>query len=124
MIAGERPTTTIALYLNVRIWAWCWEYKYHNIIYSFLIDCPDPCLQTYTKAVFVEERKILKVPGYSKIDIVFSPVVKMFVNDFQSFSFSSFLASVGGALGLWLGLGVQQIIDSLLLFMQSIKLVK
>ena len=98
------------------------------IIISFipfsLIDCPDPCLQTYTKAVFVEERKILKVPGYSKIDIVFSPVVKMFVNDFQSFSFSSFLASVGGALGLWLGLGVQQIIDSLFLFMQSIKLVK
>ena len=72
----------------------------------------------------MEERKILKVPGYSKIDIVFSPVVKMFVNDFQSFSFSSFLASVGGALGLWLGLGVQQIIDSLFLFMQSIKLVK
>ena len=82
------------------------------------LDCVAPCLQTYTKTVFVEERKILKVPGYSKIDIVFTPVVKMFVNDFQQFSFSSFLASVGGALGLWLGLGVQQIIDSLFMFIQ------
>ena len=98
------------------------NYKY--LKYSFLLDCAEPCLQTYTKAVFVEETKILKVPGYSKIDIVFSPVVKMFLNDFQAFSFASFLASVGGALGLWLGLGVQQIIDSLFMFMQSIKIVQ
>ena len=98
------------------------NYKY--LKYSFLLDCAEPCLQTYTKAVFIEETKILKVPGYSKIDIVFSPVVKMFLNDFQPFSFASFLASVGGALGLWLGLGVQQIIDSLFRFMQSIKIVQ
>ena len=88
------------------------------VIYPCFVDCVEPCLQTYTKVVFIEEGKILKVPGFSKIDIVFAPVVKMFVNDFQQFSFSSFLASVGGALGLWLGLGVQQIIDSLFMFIQ------
>lgn len=90
----------------------------HWPTYSCIIDCVDPCVQTYTKAVFIEEGKILKVSGYgfSKIDIVFAPVVKRYVHDFQQFSFSSFLASVGGALGLWLGLGVQQIIDSLFLF--------
>ena len=116
------PGRKMSIWYNFRRTTLSWEYKY--LKYSFLLDCAEPCLQTYTKAVFIEETKILKVPGYSKIDIVFSPVVKMFLNDFQPFSFASFLASVGGALGLWLGLGVQQIIDSLFMFMQSIKIVQ
>lgn len=87
-----------------------------NIVFIQLsTGCPSPCIETYIKTSLVGERKVQHVDGhgYNKIEIFFSPTVKTYVSDFPSFTISSFLASVGGALGLWLGLGVQQMVDCL-----------
>ena len=51
----------------------------------------------------------------SRVDIAFYNKVDTTIRDFPPFNFSSFLASLGGSLGLWLGLGILQILDSILL---------
>ena len=68
-------------------------------------------METNIKTVFIDE----KTEGTSvkRFDIAFSTKVKTYINDFPSFNFASFLAATGGAIGLWLGLGVQQILDQL-----------
>ena len=83
--------------------------------------CPPPCLETNIRTRLVEERSAY---SYNKIEIVFSPLVKTYINDFPNFRVSSFLASVGGALGLWLGVGVQQMIDCLYQFIGTVWLEK
>ena len=68
-------------------------------------------METNIKTVFIDE----KTEGTSvkRFDIAFSTKVKTYINDFPSFNFATFLAATGGAIGLWLGLGVQQILDQL-----------
>ena len=83
--------------------------------------CPPPCLETNIRTRLVEERIAY---NYNKIEIVFSPLVKTYINDFPNFRVSSFLASVGGALGLWLGVGVQQMVDRLYQFIGTVWLEK
>ena len=56
--------------------------------------------------------------NYSRVDIAFCDKVDMTIRDFPPFNFSSFLASLGGTLGLWLGLGILQILDSILIKVQ------
>ena len=51
----------------------------------------------------------------SRIDIVFYHKVDTTIRDFPTFNFASFLASLGGTLGLWLGLGILQLLDSILI---------
>ena len=51
----------------------------------------------------------------SRVDIAFYNKVDMTIRDFPVFNLSSFLASLGGTLGLWLGLGILQILDSILI---------
>ena len=68
-------------------------------------------METTIKTVFIDEKSTERT--YSRFDIAFSTTVKTFINDFPAFNFASFLAASGGAIGLWLGLGVQQILDQL-----------
>ena len=68
------------------------------------------------KTVFMNEfHKTSMKYNYSRVDIAFCDKVDMTIRDFPSFNLSSFLASLGGTLGLWLGLGILQILDSILI---------
>ena len=51
----------------------------------------------------------------SRVDIAFYNKVDTTIRDFPTFHFSSFLASLGGTLGLWLGLGIVQLLDSIII---------
>ena len=65
------------------------------------------------KTVFMSEfyKTSIKL-NVSRIDIAFNNKVDTTIRDFPTFNFSSFLASLGGSLGLWLGLGILQVLDS------------
>ena len=79
-------------------------------------DCPLPCTETFVKTVFMNEfYKTYSKLNVSRVDIAFYNKVDTTVRDFPTFNLSSFLASLGGALGLWLGIGMLQILDSILL---------
>ena len=67
-------------------------------------------LSTKIKTVFVD-KKSSEVRKRSKIDILFSNNVKVTVNDFAKFNHWEFLSEIGGSLGLWLGLGVVQMLE-------------
>ena len=45
----------------------------------------------------------------SIVEIVFSSTVTVTVTDFVQFSLVTFLSDTGGAMGLWLGLGIIQL---------------
>ena len=82
--------------------------------------CPPPCTSTYVKTVYSDEKIYEETAtGSSRIDIVFSETVNTRINDFPSFSFAKFLASFGGSFGLWLGLGVLQILQLSKSFFQA-----
>ena len=69
-------------------------------------ECLLPCLSTKIKAsVFSSE----DYSNHSKFDITFEQTVAVTEYYFEKFSISSFLSSMGGILGLWLGVGVMQI---------------
>ena len=85
------------------------------LIQSMLLGCPLPCTETLVKTVFMNEfHKTSSTMNVSRVDIAFYNKVDTTVRDFPTFNLSSLLASLGGALGLWLGLGMLQILDSIL----------
>ena len=49
--------------------------------------------------------------NYSVIDITFASKVQVTTTNFLEFHLSTFLSEFGGSLGLWLGLGVAQILQ-------------
>ena len=63
--------------------------------------CLLPCVETHIKTVFIDEKSTegTKRDTSTRFDIAFSTTVRTFINDFPSFSFSSFLAATGGAIG-------------------------
>ena len=69
-----------------------------------LSDCPLPCSTIYTQTRFISET----IKHFTGIKITFSPSVQVTTTDFVKPSLSSFLSSVGGSVGLWLGLGALQ----------------
>ena len=85
----------------------------HNSPTLCVLGCPLPCIQTQAKTVFIEEMyKTSSSRNMSRIDIAFDNKVDTTIRDFPTFNFSRFLASLGGTLGLWLGLGILQVLDS------------
>ena len=84
------------------------------VVGTRMSDCPDPCTSTRIKTVFLDEKMYDREGVSSRIDITFSDNVDTYINDFPKFHFSSFLAEIGGAIGLWLGLGVIQIMETIM----------
>ena len=77
--------------------------------------CPVPCTETLIKTVYLNDfHKTSNVMNVSRVDIAFFNKVDTYITDFPSFHFSTFLASLGGTLGLWMGLGILQILDSVI----------
>ena len=78
-------------------------------------DCLVPCTSTRIKTVFLDEKLYGHTgKGASRIEITFSDSVDTYINEFPTFNISSFLAEIGGAIGLWLGLGVIQIMENII----------
>ena len=74
-----------------------------------------PCTETLIKTVFMNEFQKTSRKNLSRVDIAFYNKVDTTIRDFPIFNLSSFLASLGGTLGLWLGLGILQILDSIII---------
>ena len=74
--------------------------------------CPLPCTSTTRSTDFLYEMH--ENVTYSTIDITFSNKVEVTHWDYGAFSLAEVLASLGGAMGLWLGVGVVQLLDTLL----------
>ena len=88
---------------------------FFEIFYHLLsLDCLMPCTQTQINTVFINEKKNVSDTPRSRIDITFSRTVDTTIHDFPLFSLTAFLSSLGGSLGLWLGLSVLGIIDILI----------
>lgn len=84
---------------------------YDDIISGGVVsNCTVPCTSTQIKTAFVD-KKSSAVRKRSKIDITFSNNVKVSVTDFAKFNKWEFLSEIGGSLGLWLGLGVVQMLE-------------
>ena len=71
-------------------------------------DCPIPCHSTGIKVVFTGDRKFKYT---SQIYINFAEKIEITKIHFPKFAALDFLASLGGSMGLWLGLGMAQILE-------------
>jgi len=96
--------------------------KYDDIVAgSRKSDCLLPCTTTDIKTVYMNEKYVDRIYANSRIDITFSTTVNRYIYDFPKFNFTSFLASLGGTTGLWLGLGVIQLLESTIVLFESFK---
>ena len=88
---------------------------YSDMIFgSGVSECLLPCKSTEIKTVFLSEKSKGASANRSKIAITFFNTVKVSITDFPKFSLTEFLSSLGGQMGLWLGLGVVQTLDTVL----------
>ena len=74
--------------------------------------CPLPCTETKIKTVFINE-KVFDRRNVTRVELIFSTTVKRKIYSFPQFNFFTFLTSVGGTAGLWLGLGIIQVSQNL-----------
>lgn len=79
----------------------------HLIDGTLLPDCPLPCQTTHTHTKFLSTHEAAK----TVLDITFSSEVMVTTTNMLGPTFSSFLSEVGGSMGLWLGLGVVQLLQ-------------
>ena len=61
--------------------------------------------------------------NFTDFDITFDQTVTVTEYYFPEFSFSDFLSRLGGSLGLWLGIGVTQIIGFGLFLLTKLKFI-
>ena len=78
-----------------------------------LSDCPLPCTTTYTETKHLFDRTVSN-SNISTLLLTVSSKVLVTRTDFPEFSLASFLSEVGGSMGLWLGLGMVQVMERLL----------
>ena len=78
--------------------------------------CPLPCSTFYTDTRFLAETAsptLAETNNSALLSLLFSSKVVVTSTDFPSSPLGSFMAEVGGCLGLWLGLGVLQVLQLL-----------
>ena len=89
-----------------------WNKNYECIFDGTSVsDCPVPCTTTIAIA---KEEDVTTMEGGSAIDITFFDTILVTTTSFPTFSFSDALAKLGGAMGLWLGIGIMQVFEILL----------
>ena len=71
--------------------------------------CLLPCTTVYVESRLLTES--VTPENVSKIDIYFNPHVTVTTTDFIKFIFANLLSEIGGGLGLWLGLGLMQMVE-------------
>ena len=72
--------------------------------------CPPPCTQTRTAVTYLHEEEIELGPT---IGLIFPESILVTENSVPDFSFVTLFSGLGGSLGLWLGLGVLQLLQQL-----------
>ena len=72
--------------------------------------CPLPCTSTQISGAQISTRYISA--NYSTFDLTFSQMVTINISEYPSFDWTMFLSELGGAMGLWFGLGVAQFVGS------------
>ena len=79
-------------------------------------DCPLPC-----STISVDSRLLGHSNGVnsSMIDLTFNPTVLVTSTDFIQCTFATFLADMGGSMGLWLGLGLLQAVEILAQYLSA-----
>ena len=78
--------------------------------------CPRPCTQTQIKL----NKLVTEKWSQTMVEVMFSDKVMVTYNYYPEFSLVEALASLGGSLGLWLGLGVLQLLQLLLATLVSL----
>ena len=92
--------------------------SYGDIVDGTIVsDCPFPCRTTFVSTQIATEGSSYKD---SSIEITFDQSVTVVSTDFVTFSMTDFLASIGGAAGLWLGVGVLQAGQTLVDFVKRV----
>ena len=116
ILRGHYPPDFLPFWLGgVNATKWMVDMKITERIYSDLFKgtlmppkeiCPLPCTSTTRSTDFLYEMQ--EDVAYSTIDITFSDKVEVTSWDYGTFSIAEVLASLGGSMGLWLGVGVVQ----------------
>ena len=81
-----------------------------------IIGCLLPCTKTKIRTVYINE-KVFDRRNISRVELIFSRSVKRKIYSFPQFNFFTFLTSIGGTAGLWLGLGIIQVSEYVATFM-------
>ena len=77
-----------------------------------LSDCPLPCTTTSVETRLLAET--ISTHNSSTINLTFSPTIIVTTTSFLKFIFAKFLSDLGGCMGLWLGLSIVQLVDTVL----------
>ena len=122
ILRGHYPPDFLPFWIGgVNATEWMVDTKITERIYSDLFKgtlmppkdvCPLPCTSTTRSTDFLYEMQ--EDVAYSTIDITFSDKVEVTSWDYGTFSIAEVLASLGGSMGLWLGVGVVQLLETLL----------
>ena len=83
--------------------------------------CQNPCLSTQIKASLIEDLTQPNPTNLTWVATNFDQAVDITEYYYPEFSMSDFLSSLGGALGLWLGVGVVQIGGYLRIAFEEVK---
>ena len=87
-----------------------------------LSDCPLPCTTTSVETRLLAET--IRSYNSSKINLTFSPTIIVTTTSFLKFIFAKFLSDLGGCMGLWLGLSLVQLVETVLKCLLPIMLSK
>ena len=77
-----------------------------------LSDCPLPCTTTSVETRLLAET--ISTDNSSTINLTFSPTIIVTTKSFLKFIFAKFLSDLGGCMGLWLGLSIVQLVETVL----------
>lgn len=75
-------------------------------------DCRKPCISTTVVGTELSEKATSgNHSGSSTFIFSFGPEVVIERSDYPAFNWTTFFSDLGGSLGLWLGLGVSQLLE-------------